>query len=122
MPTPGSHAYDLKRSRLRNRLENEGVPDEQADERAAQTLKRDVDTTNPAARTDRASGPKGEYGGGGDPGAVIELRSPAFSDLTLMPRRCSRDADNVSPALEWGPAPDGTVELVLLCDDRDTPT
>jgi len=121
MPTPGSHAYDVQRSRLRSRLEDEGVPDERADDEAAQTLKRDIDTTNPAARSDRAGGPKGEQGGDGDPGAVIELRSPAFSDLTLLPQRCSRDADNVSPALEWGPIPEETVELMLLCEDRDTP-
>jgi Raf kinase inhibitor-like YbhB/YbcL family protein len=121
MPTPGSHAYDLERSRLRSRLENEGVPDEQADERAADILKRGVEAPNPAARSDRAAGPYGEEGGGGDPGAVIELRSPAFSELTLLPRRFARDADNVSPAVEWGPVPDGTVELVLLCEDRDTP-
>ncbi len=122
MPTPGSHAYDLKRSRLRGRLEDEGISDEEADEKAADMLKRDVDGENPAARSDRAAGPLGEQGGGGDPGAVIELRSPAFSELTLLPARCAHDADNVSPALEWGPVPDGTAELVLLCEDRDTPT
>jgi Raf kinase inhibitor-like YbhB/YbcL family protein len=121
MPTPGSHAYDLKRSRLRGRLEDEGVPDKEADERAGDILKRDVEAANPAARSDRAAGPYGEERGGGDPGAVIDLRSPAFSDLTLLPRRCSRDADDVSPALEWGAVPDGAVELVLLCEDRDTP-
>jgi Raf kinase inhibitor-like YbhB/YbcL family protein len=121
MPTPGSHSYDVQRSRLRSRLENEGVPDQQADDRAADILKRDVEASNPAARSDRAAGPYGEVGGGGDPGAVIDLRAPAFSDSTLLPRRCARDADNVSPALEWGPVPEGTVELVLLCEDRDTP-
>jgi Raf kinase inhibitor-like YbhB/YbcL family protein len=121
MPTPGSHAYDLKRSRLRSRLEDEGIPDQRADEKAADMMKRDVGAENPAARSDRAAGPLGEQGGGGDPGAVMELRSPAFSDSTLLPARCAHDADNVSPALEWSPVPDGAAELVLLCEDRDTP-
>jgi Raf kinase inhibitor-like YbhB/YbcL family protein len=121
MPTPGSHSYDVQRSRLRTRLENEGVPDQSADDRAASALKRDVRGPNPAAVTDRAAGPLGEQGGGGDPGAVIDLRSPAFSDLTLLPRRCGRDADNVSPAMEWGAVPEDTAELVLMCEDRDTP-
>jgi Raf kinase inhibitor-like YbhB/YbcL family protein len=53
---------------------------------------------------------------------VIDLRSPAFSDSTLLPGRFARDADNISPPLEWGPVPDGTAEIVLLCEDRDTPT
>ena len=52
---------------------------------------------------------------------MIDLRSPAFSDMTMLPRRCSRDGGNVSPAVEWSSVPAGTEELVLLCEDRDTP-
>jgi Raf kinase inhibitor-like YbhB/YbcL family protein len=121
MPTPGSHAYDLQRSRLRGRLEDEGVNDEEADERAAEMLRREASEPNPAARSDRAAGPYGETGGAGDPGAVMELRSPAFSDMTMLPSRCARDDRNLSPALEWSPAPEGTAELVLFCEDRDAP-
>jgi hypothetical protein len=52
--------------------------------------------------------------------AGIELRSPAFNDHDLMPERFSRTADNISPPLEWSPAPEGTEELVLLCEDPDS--
>jgi Raf kinase inhibitor-like YbhB/YbcL family protein len=121
MPTPGSPSYDVQRSRLRSRLSDEGLSDEEADAQAADTLRRQVTAENPAARTDRAAGPLGESGGGGDPGTVIELRSPAFNDHTLLPNRCARDDANLSPALEWSAVPDGTIELALVCEDRDTP-
>ena len=51
--------------------------------------------------------------------AGIEMRSAAFNDHDLMPDRVSREAGNLSPALEWSPAPEGTSELVLLCEDAD---
>jgi Raf kinase inhibitor-like YbhB/YbcL family protein len=76
MPTPGSHHYDVKRTRLRNEYDN-----------------RD-----------------------------IELRSAAFNDHTLIPDRYSFEGGNISPPLEWGRIPDGTAELVLLCDDPDAPS
>jgi Raf kinase inhibitor-like YbhB/YbcL family protein len=51
----------------------------------------------------------------------IELRSSAFNDHTLIPDRFSYEGGNVSPPLEWGEIPDGTKELVLLCEDPDAP-
>lgn len=54
--------------------------------------------------------------------AGIELRSPTFSDHNLIPGRHAHDRDNVSPALQWSGVPDGTVELVLLCEDPDAPS
>ncbi len=53
--------------------------------------------------------------------AGIELRSPAFSDHDLIPGRHAHDGGNVSPALQWSGVPDGTAELVLLCEDPDAP-
>ncbi len=53
--------------------------------------------------------------------AGIQLRSPAFSDHDLIPRRHAHDGGNVSPALQWSGVPDGTAELVLLCEDPDAP-
>jgi hypothetical protein len=38
-----------------------------------------------------------------------------------MPDRFSYDGGNISPPLEWGGIPDGTAELVLLCEDPDAP-
>ncbi len=121
MPTPGSHRYDVQRTRLRGKLEQEGVNDRHADEAANALLQKDDDALSPAARTERAGGPYGETGGGGDPGAVMELRSPGFNDHTLMPGRFSLDGDNVSPPLEWSDPPAGTAELALLCEDPDAP-
>lgn len=121
MPTPGSHDYDVQRSRLRNRLHDEGLSEQEADARAADILRREVTAQNPAARSDRAAGPYGESGGSGHPGTAIQLRSPAFNDHTMLPNRCARDDANVSPGLEWSAPPAGTVELVLLRENRDTP-
>jgi Raf kinase inhibitor-like YbhB/YbcL family protein len=120
MPTPGSHSYAVQRTRLRGKLDDEGVNDAKADEAANAILQKGNDAVSPAARTDRAAGPYGERGGGGDPGAVVELRSPAFNDHTLIPGRFSLDGDNLSPPLEWSEVPDGTVELALLCEDPDS--
>jgi Raf kinase inhibitor-like YbhB/YbcL family protein len=52
----------------------------------------------------------------------IELRSAAFTDHTLIPDRYSYEGGNISPPLEWGGIPDGTAELVLLCEDPDAPS
>lgn len=51
--------------------------------------------------------------------ADVMLRSPAFNDHDLMPKRLSRPGGNVSPPLQWSDVPDGTEELVLLCEDPD---
>jgi Raf kinase inhibitor-like YbhB/YbcL family protein len=52
--------------------------------------------------------------------AGMELRSSAFNDHDLMPDRFSRPGGNVSPPLQWSAAPEGTAELVLLCEDPDS--
>jgi len=54
--------------------------------------------------------------------AGMELRSSAFSDHDLIPRRYARDGENLSPALQWAGVPDGTAELLLLCEDPDAPS
>jgi Raf kinase inhibitor-like YbhB/YbcL family protein len=51
----------------------------------------------------------------------IELRSAAFNDHTLIPDRYSYEGGNISPPLEWRRFPQGTGELVLLCEDPDAP-
>jgi Raf kinase inhibitor-like YbhB/YbcL family protein len=52
----------------------------------------------------------------------IDLRRAAFNDHTLIPDRYSFEGGNISPPLEWGGIPDGTAELVLLCEDPDAPS
>ncbi|MBQ0867639.1 YbhB/YbcL family Raf kinase inhibitor-like protein [Streptomyces smyrnaeus] len=52
----------------------------------------------------------------------IELSTSAFNDHALIPRRYTRDGEDVSPPLEWSGVPDGTAELLLLCEDPDAPS
>lgn len=53
----------------------------------------------------------------------IALTSPSFGDGEEIPaEHCGVFiGDNVSPALAWGALPAGTVDLVLLMEDLDSP-
>ncbi|MFG2294540.1 YbhB/YbcL family Raf kinase inhibitor-like protein [Streptomyces sp. NPDC048603] len=51
----------------------------------------------------------------------IHLTSPAFADHAEIPRRYSGEGEDVSPPLTWTAAPEGTAELLLLCEDPDVP-
>lgn len=52
---------------------------------------------------------------------VFELTSPAFDDGARIPDRYTCKGADVSPALRWAGAPDGTLCFVLLCEDPDAP-
>jgi Raf kinase inhibitor-like YbhB/YbcL family protein len=122
MPEPGSHAYDVRRARLRGRIDDKGTPDRHATEEANRRLRGPVPAASESARTGRAAGPAGEAAGPrGDAGNVIPLRTRDFSDHAPMPARLAKDAGNAAPALEWADVPDGTEELALLCVDVDAP-
>lgn len=54
--------------------------------------------------------------------AGIELSSSAFGDHAVIPRHYALEGENVSPPLTWSGVPDGTAELVLLCEDPDAPS
>jgi Raf kinase inhibitor-like YbhB/YbcL family protein len=54
--------------------------------------------------------------------AGINLRSEAFTDYSPIPRHYARDGENVSPPLRWDHVPEGTAELVLMCEDPDAPS
>ena len=60
MPTPGSHAYDVQRTRKRAELDDQGVPDQNATDAANEQLQSDGPSQHVAADDDRARGPKGE--------------------------------------------------------------
>jgi Raf kinase inhibitor-like YbhB/YbcL family protein len=130
MPDPGSHGYDVKRTRLRDRSEREGVPDQHADAAANAELQ-DRYPPRPAGDPTRAAGPTGTRGTSrGDPdvdepprpvASGLELRSTAFTDGTLIPARHAWETGNSSPELEWSGVPDGAEELVLVCEDPDAP-
>jgi Raf kinase inhibitor-like YbhB/YbcL family protein len=121
MPEPGSHSYEVERNRLRSRLEDEGIPDERADEEANRRLRGPTPHPSPSMETDRDFGPLGENPDPGDPGNVMRLRSSAFNDYAFIASRHAKDGGNEPPELEWSPAPEGTGELVLLVEDPDAP-
>src|SRR5947209_12086718 len=105
-PNPGSHKYDIARSRLRTEFENHGLPDQNAERPANDELQLE----HPPRRIDpdgRGAGPQGNRGTSrGDPSVDepqpqpsggIELRSAAFSDHAIIPKRYSLDGGNISP-------------------------
>ena len=49
----------------------------------------------------------------------FRLTSPDVAEGGTIPRRFTCDGEDVSPALEWAGAPDGTAALVLMVDDPD---
>ena len=52
---------------------------------------------------------------------TLTLTSPAFQDGDTIPVKHTCDGPDVSPALEWSRAPEGTKSLALICDDPDAP-
>ena len=51
--------------------------------------------------------------------AGFVLTSPSFEEGGAIPTRHTCDGANVSPALAWQGAPQGTVSLALVVDDPD---
>ncbi|MBA2528630.1 MAG: YbhB/YbcL family Raf kinase inhibitor-like protein [Euzebyales bacterium] len=51
--------------------------------------------------------------------AAFRLTSPAFAHDGDLPERHLGEDDGRSPPLEWSGVPDGTKELILICDDPD---
>jgi Raf kinase inhibitor-like YbhB/YbcL family protein len=122
MPEPGSHAYDIQRTRLRAQLDDQGIPDGNADEEANRRLRGPEPHPSPSMETERAAGPLGDNPSPGSPGNVLELRTSAFSDNSIMAKRHAKDGDNEAPDLVWNGVPEGTRELALLVADPDAPT
>lgn len=52
---------------------------------------------------------------------MLVLTSPDFDPGGTIPVRFTCDGENVSPAFRWANLPEGTVELLLACDDPDAP-
>lgn len=57
----------------------------------------------------------------GDKKVEIKLTSTAFEEGGAIPRKHTRDGEDVSPPLSWTSAPEGTKSLALICDDPDAP-
>ena len=121
MPAPGSHRDDQRLHREQRRLEGGGARDGEAARRSRAGARSSLQAPPDEARGDRAGGPLGERGGGGEPGGAIGLRSPAFATGGTIPPRYSRPGDNLSPPLEWSGVPEAAAELALVCEDPDAP-
>ncbi|WP_397543976.1 YbhB/YbcL family Raf kinase inhibitor-like protein [Roseovarius salis] len=52
---------------------------------------------------------------------MLMLTSPDFAPGEPIPQRFTCDGQNVSPAFRWAGVPEGTEELILVCEDPDAP-
>lgn len=52
---------------------------------------------------------------------TMRLTSTAFDDQSPIPSQFSHASGERPPPLTWSGAPDGTAELLLVCDDPDAP-
>src|SRR5699024_3474382 len=53
--------------------------------------------------------------------STMQLNSDAFAAQQPIPARYSGEGDNISPALSWSGAPDGTRAYAVFCHDPDAP-
>ena len=51
--------------------------------------------------------------------AAFRLTSPAFDHDDDLPLRFTQEGEDLSPPLQWEGVPEGTKELILVCEDRD---
>ena len=52
---------------------------------------------------------------------AFELRSPAFKQGEDIPKKYTCEGEDISPALKWTGAPEGTKSFALINDDPDAP-
>jgi len=52
---------------------------------------------------------------------VFDLRSPAYSDNGVIPKKYTCDGLNIPPPLEWRNVPRGTKTFVIIMFDPDAP-
>ena len=54
-------------------------------------------------------------------GMDMQVKSTAFEENGLIPRKYTCDGADVSPPLRWAKPPAGTKSIALICDDPDAP-
>ncbi len=52
---------------------------------------------------------------------TFQITSKSFKNGEAIPQKYTCEGTDVSPELSWTEPPEGTVELVLICDDPDAP-
>ena len=77
-------------------------------------------TKSPAETASPTDTPRAEATPTGEDGA-FRLSSDAFGQDEEIPARFTCDGDDVSPALSWSGAPQGTDAFALIMDDPDAP-
>ena len=51
----------------------------------------------------------------------IKVTSSAFSEGGMIPKKYTRDGEDISPPLSWTAVPEDTKSIALICDDPDAP-
>ncbi|MEL7614098.1 YbhB/YbcL family Raf kinase inhibitor-like protein [Halomonas sp. ATBC28] len=51
----------------------------------------------------------------------MQVTSPAFADHQAIPAKHTGEGEDVSPALAWQDAPEGTQGFAVICHDPDAP-
>jgi Raf kinase inhibitor-like YbhB/YbcL family protein len=59
-------------------------------------------------------------GGGRGPAQTMILTTTAWPDGGMIPLRYTQAGPEISPAIQWSPAPAGTASFVLIFHDADT--
>ncbi|MDQ1265648.1 MAG: hypothetical protein QG635_799 [Bacteroidota bacterium] len=52
----------------------------------------------------------------------IKLKSKAFAEGEMIPKKYSCDGKNISPELSWSGIPAGAKSIAIVCDDPDAPS
>ena len=51
----------------------------------------------------------------------MELKSTVFEAGDIIPKKYTREGQDISPPLSWNAVPEKTQSLALICDDPDAP-